>query len=774
VAGSACQQETSYTNEITENGEMKMAMMIDTLHRVFTLQTKHSTYQMKADELGVLLHTYYGEKTDHSDKGLLCYRSDRGFSGNPFELGTSDRTYSLDSLPQEYSGFGTGDYRITALRVRNQDGSQAVDLRYTGHRVEKGKYGIPGLPAVYAEETEAETLVLCLRDACSGLEVELYYGILEELDTITRAVKITNRGNKAVFLEKAASMNLDWEYGDFQWISFYGRHSMEMHVQKTDVHHGIQSVGSVRGISSHQYNPLLLLCERGANETMGSCYGFSFVYSGEFLMELEKDQLDRTRLLCGIHPDNFSWTLEEGETLWLPEVIMTYSDRGLGKLSGNFHRVIREHICRGKWRDKRRPILINNWEATYFDFTGERLITIAREAKKLGIELFVMDDGWFGKRQDDNSGLGDWVPNEQKLDCTLQELAGRIVAEGMEFGIWLEPESISVDSDLYRSHPEWAVEIPGRRPCLSRNQLVLDFSRRDVQAYIIETITELLQGIPVTYVKWDFNRAICDKFSGLLDSGRQGEFSHRYVLGLYSVLETLIENFPEILFEGCCGGGGRFDAGILYYMPQIWCSDTTDAIERLGIQYGASFGYPVSAMGSHVSTVPNHQTGRITPLSTRGCVAMAGTFGYELDIEQMTPEEKEEVRKQIAIFQTYAPLIQKGVYYRLSSPLEGTCTVWEIADPDGREALVSAVYHHAEANPVPVRARVQGLRDELYYRLRLHEDFAEKYPERTLPYGFGPDETISGAALRQYGFVVPDAADGFQAWQISVEVCGEG
>ncbi len=751
--------------------KINMAIIIDDQYRIFTLQTKNSTYQIRADAQNVLLHTYYGEKTDNSDKSLLLYRADRGFSGNPYEMGKRDRTYSMDSLPQEYSSFGTGDYRITSLRVQNRDGSQAVELRYNGYCVQKGKYAIPGLPAVYAENGEAQTLIIRLKDSYSGLEVELYYGILEEMDIITRAVKITNQGTDNVVLKKAASMNLDWEYGDFEWLSFYGRHSMEMNFQKENIHHGIQAIGSVRGTSSHQYNPFTILCEKGSNETMGKCYGFSFVYSGEFLIEVEKDQIDRTRLICGIHPDNFSWVLHSGDMLWLPEVIMTYSENGVGKISRNLHKVIREHICRGKWKNRRRPILINNWEATYFDFTGEKLIEIAKQAKSLGIELFAMDDGWFGNRQDDSSSLGDWFPNEKKLGCTLKELTERITVEGMEFGIWLEPEGISEDSNLYRRHPDWVVGIPGRKPCLSRCQWILHFSRKDVQDYIIEQISKLLEGISVSYVKWDCNRAICDKFSGALDNNRQGEFSHRYILGLYRVLEELTEKFPEILFEGCGGGGGRFDAGMLYYMPQLWGSDTTDAIERLSIQYGASFGYPVSAMGTHVSTAPNHQTGRVVPLSTRGCVAMAGTFGYELDISRLTQEEKAEVKEQIERFKKYYDLIQRGDYYRISSPLEGTCTIWEIADPSGKEALVSAVYHHVQANPVPVRVKVQGLRDEADYQMFLNEDLKEKYPSRSLPYGFSSGEVLSGAALKQFGFVVPEAINGFQAWQIYLKEC---
>ena len=444
--------------------------------------------------------------------------------------------------------------------------------------------------------------------------------------------------------------------------------------------------------------------------------------------------------------------------------------KGFGAVSRTFHQAIREHICRGEWKHKRRPVLINNWEGTYFDFTGDRLVDIAREAAALGVELFVMDDGWFGRRDDDNSGLGDWYPKEEKLGCTLQELGERITALGMEFGIWFEPEGISEDSDLYRAHPEWAVRIPGRKPCLSRNQLVLDFSRKDVQDYVIDRLKAVLSQAPISYVKWDFNRSICDKYSGALPKERQGEMAHRFVLGLYRVLEELIREFPHILFEGCSGGGGRFDAGMLYYTPQIWCSDNTDAIERLKIQYGTSFGYPVSTMGFHVSAVPNHQTGRITPLSTRGCVAMAGTFGYELDVNRMTEAEKTEVREQIALFKKHYDLIQYGSYYRLCSPFAGTVTVWEMVSPDGAEALVSAVYHHVQSNPAPVYVRLGGLREDRMYRLEL----IGVREECTLPVNggediFGQGQILSGAALMHCGLMVPEALNGFQAWQIYLQ-----
>lgn len=752
-----------------------MSIVADAEKGLFTLHTKNTTYQMKADSLGTLLHVYYGERSDDSDKSYAICRKDRGFSGNPYEVGSTDKTYSLDTLPQEYSCYGTGDYRISALKVQNQDGSCAVSLRFQDYRIRKGKYAIQGLPAVYSAKEKADTLEIILEDPASKVEVHLLYGVLEENDVITRAVRIMNGGKDRIVLRKAASLNLDFTDGGYEWITFHGRHVMERNLQREELSHGMHAIGSVRGTSSHHYNPFAIVCEKNTDEEKGRCYGFSFLYSGEFLMEAEKDQIDQTRLICGIHPDNFAWNLQPGEAFATPEVMMTYSETGIGAISRNLHRTIRENVCRGEWKEKRRPVLINNWEATYFHFSGEQLIEMAKKAAGLGLELFVLDDGWFGKREDDRSGLGDWFPNEKKLGCTLKELAEKIIECGMQFGLWFEPEGISEDSDLYRAHPDWAVAVPGRKPELSRKQLILDFSRADVQDYIIERMSAIFEETPITYVKWDFNRSICDKYSAALDAQSQGEFSHRYVLGLYRVLETLTTKFPHILFEGCSGGGGRFDAGMLYYTPQIWCSDNTDAIARLGIQYGTSFGYPVSAMGAHVSAVPNHQTGRMTSMDTRGCVAMAGTFGYELDITKLSEEEGEKVRRQIDRFKEHYDLIQYGEYYRLRAPSDRQCTVWEMAEPEGKEALVSAVYHHVEGNAAPVIVKVQGLRAEAAYQIRLLMDGVTELPEkirdkfvRHLPYGYREGERITGAALRQCGLVIPEAVEEYQAWQIHI------
>ncbi len=744
-----------------------MAIHIDEAGRVFTLHTAHSTYQMKSDDCGTLLHTYYGKRTDDFDKSyLIFYSAMRGFSGSPYDC--TKAGYSLDVLPQEYSCFGTGDYRDTGLHVRHADGSNAAQLRYVSHRVLPGAQPIPGLPAAHGD---CETLEVTLRDTASEVLVVLSYGVYESCDTITRSAKIVNTGSSPVVLEKAATLSLDWQRSDFDLITFHGRHGMERIPQRAAIQHGCQSVGSVRGASSHHYNPFALLCDHTADETHGDCYGIGFVYSGEFLLEVSRDQAEQTRLLLGIHPDNFRWTLEPGTAFDAPQAVLAFSENGLTPLTHRLHDFVRGHIISPVWANRRRPVLINNWEGTYFNFNGDKLVAIASEAAQLGIELFVMDDGWFGKRDDDTSGLGDWLPNEQKLGCTLHELGERINRLGMQFGIWLEPECISEDSDLYRAHPDWAVQIPGRAPNLSRQQLILDLSRADVQDYLIERLTAVLESAPISYVKWDFNRSICDKFSHALPAARQGEMAHRFVLGLYRVLSSLLARFPELLIEGCSGGGGRFDLGMLCYTPQIWCSDNTDAIARLTIQYGTSFCYPVSTMGAHVSAVPNHQTGRTAPLATRGIVAMSGTFGYELDLSKLSDAEKEEIRTQVALFKTLCPVLQHGDYYRLTSPQSESCTVWQQASKDGRCAVLSAVFHHNQTNPSPTQVRLCGLTRDALYKVQLLGMESESFPPFLDPTANGrglflSEPRISGAALMDCGLTIPASLQEFGAKMI--------
>ena len=702
--------------------------------RTFTLQTKNTTYQMQVDRYGFLLHLYYGKKTDGCMDYLLTYY-DRGFSGNPYDAG-EDRTYSMDTLPQEFPCYGNGDFRSTAFAVENADGSMSCDLRYKSHKIFDGKYNLEGLPAVYASEQEAQTLEILMEDPVTGVKVVLLYGVLPAQDIITRSVSVKNESSGKIYLNKIESASLDFLYGDYELLTFYGRHAMERNVQRVPVVHGTQKIGSVRGTSSHQYNPMMILAEKETTEDAGICYGMSFVYSGCFQGEVLKDQLNQTRMMLGLQEEAFRYPLEAGEMFQAPEVILSYSSEGMNRLSQNLHHCIRQHICRGKYKEEIRPILINSWEAAYFDFTGDTIYELAKAAKEVNIDMLVMDDGWFGKRDDDNSGLGDWFVNEKKLGGTLGNLIKRINDLGVKFGIWIEPEMVSEDSDLYRKHPDWALTVPGRNPVRSRNQLVLDFSRKEVVDEIYDQICKVLDQGNIEYVKWDMNRSLMDVYSSVTRD--QGRVLHDYVLGLYDFLERLVQRYPNLLIEGCSGGGGRFDAGMMYYTPQIWCSDNTDAIDRLRIQYGTSFGYPVSVVGSHVSAVPNHQTGRKTPLHTRGVVAMSGTFGYELNLMKLSEEEKQEIREQIAEYKSYAPIIQNGLYYRLSDPTTEEICAWEFVHTDEKEqskVLLNIVMQVIHGNMTVNYVKLQGLEETAVYR---EEKSGKRYTGAALMYGGMP------------------------------------
>lgn len=683
--------------------------------KIFYIETEHSMYQMKADRYGVLKHIWYGKRTG-CDMDYLLHYPDVGFSGNLYDA-ENDRTYSLNTLPQEYSCEGVGDFRISSIAATHKNGSNALDLRYKSHTVKSGKYTIPGLPAVYANEDEAETLEITLKDTTSDIEVTLKYGVLEQLDVITRSAVIRNSGVDYVTLTKAASLCLDIPHGDWKWMHFFGRHTMERQPECVPLMHGIQESSSTRGTSSHQQNPTVLLCEPDCTETNGNCIGAALMYSGSFQTQVELDQLHQVRLVMGIHPDLFRWKLNPNEEFYTPEVILSYSATGMETLSHHFHEVIRKHVCRGKYQLAERPVLINNWEATYFDFDENKILKIAEQASALGVDLLVLDDGWFGKRDDDCSGLGDWVVNTSKLHGGLSDLVEKIKALGMRFGIWFEPEMVSEDSDLYRTHKDWVIQIPGRNPMRGRYQLVLDMTNPEVQEYLYQTISGILNSADISYVKWDMNRSISDWYTACLSAKNQGEMPHRYILGLYNLLEQLTSAFPNVLFEGCSGGGGRFDAGMLYYCPQIWCSDDTDAYERTKIQYGTSFFYPISTVGSHVSAVPNHQTGRMTPIETRAITAMAGSFGYELDLNTLSEEEKQAVAAQITQFKKYGPLIHNGNYYRLSNPMQDKYAVWEFVSADQTEALVQGMVFRTEPNMLQYRIQLRGLLPEQRYRL---------------------------------------------------------
>lgn len=729
-----------------------MGILYDDKSRLFTLQTAHTTYQMKVDDFGFLLHLYYGKTVQDNADYLLTF-ADRGFSGNPSDA-QQDRTYSLDVLPQEYPCQGTGDFRSPALIVENADGSISCDLRYKSHTIYEGKYTLNGLPAVYAAGEKAETLEILMEDPVTRLQAVLYYGVLPEKDISTRSVRIVNAGGQKIYLEKVSSVCLDFLYGQYDLISLYGRHAMERNFQRTPVNHGNQVIGSRRGTSSHQYSPLMILADRESTETNGNCYALNFVYSGGFKGEAERDQYNQTRVLLGLQEEMFRYPLEAGESFLAPEVIISYTDQGFGRLSQNLHRCIRQNICRGKYKNAVRPVLINSWEASYFDFDGESICRLAEHAAECNIEMLVLDDGWYGKRNDDNSGLGDWHVNEQKLGMSLGTLIQRVNDLGLKFGIWIEPEMVSEDSDLYRSHPEWVFQIPGRGPIRARNQLVLDFSRKDVVDYIYKEICDVLDQGNVEYIKWDMNRSICDAYSAVTKD--QGRVLYDYVLGLYDFLERLVQRYPNMLIEGCSGGGGRFDAGMLYYTPQIWCSDNTDAVDRVKIQYGTSFGFPVSAVGSHVSAVPNHQTGRTVPLNTRGVVAMAGTFGYELDLGKLTAEEKQEIRDQVAQYHKYAPLIFNGRYYRLTNPFEEQVGAWAFVSEDQSQVLVNAVMLEISGNMTVNYIHLQGLKADGLYR---EETSGKVYSGRALMYAGLPLPVEQGAylAYQMYFVEVKDA-----------------
>ena len=718
-----------------------MAITFNETTRIFTLTTAHTTYQMQADAQGYLLHLYYGARTAGEMDYLLNY-GDRGFSGNPNSAG-NNRTYSLDALPQEYPSLGTGDFRNYALNIENADGSQCCNLVYITHEIVAGKYTLKGLPFVRAEENEAETLKIILEDPVTKVELHLLYGVLEKEDIITRSVIIKNAGKAPVTVKKAQSACLDFLHGDYDLIKFYGRHAMERNMERMPVSHESTRIGSRRGSSSHQYNPGVILAGKNTNEDSGSCYGMLFVYSGNFLVEAEKDQYDQTRIQMGLTDELFAYPLEAGAEFTAPEVILSYTNKGLSRLSQQYHHCIMNHICQGKYVHANRPVLINSWEAAYFEFTGDTIVELAKEAKELGIDMVVMDDGWFGKRNDDNSSLGDWYVNEEKLGGTLTKLIERVNAEGVKFGIWIEPEMVNEDSELYREHPDWAITIPGRKPVRSRNQLVLDFSRKEVRDEIFKRICAVLDQGNVEYIKWDMNRSLADIYAP--------NVTYDYVLGVYDFLEKLTNRYPDILIEGCSGGGGRFDAGMLYYTPQIWCSDNTDAINRTRIQYGTSFFYPVAAMGSHVSAVPNHQTGRVTSMHTRGVAAMSGTFGYELNPALLNAEEKAEIRAQLAQYREYQELIREGDYYRLSNPFQDNFAAWMVVSDDRAKALVSVIRLTAEANPPAAYVTLKGMEEDAFYR--------EKTTGKVYP----------GAALMEAGILLPAAVSEYEAYQIALE-----
>ncbi|MEG6587732.1 alpha-galactosidase [Paenibacillus barengoltzii] len=685
-----------------------MPIFFDEAQGLFHLQSRNTSYIIQLVH-GYPAHAYFGAKLRHGSNldQLLTFQERASFSPNPIP---EDKSISLDSLPQEYPQYGTSDFRSPAYQVRLANGTRATELTYRSHRIVPGKPALEGLPAVYVEQDhEAETLELELEDRVSGLVVVLSYTVFAEFDAIARSARLTNGSSEPLQLERALSASVDFPDAAYDALYLSGAWARERHVQRRRLAPGVTGISSRRGSSSHQQNPFLALLRPDATEQQGEVYGFSLVYSGSFTAEAEVEQFGTTRVQIGINPFDFTWKLEPGESFQTPEAVLVYSADGLGGMSRTYHRLYRTRLCRGQFRDQERPILVNNWEATYFDFNADKIEAIAKAGSELGIELFVLDDGWFGRRDRDNSSLGDWFEDRRKLPDGLADLARRVKDTGLQFGLWFEPEMVSPDSDLYRAHRDWCLHVPDRRRTEARDQLILDMSRSDVRQYLYERLSTIFSTVPITYVKWDMNRNMTEIGSAVSPAERQGEVAHRYMLGLYELLERLTSEFPHILFESCSGGGGRFDPGMLYYMPQTWTSDDTDAAERLKIQYGTSIVYPVSTMGAHVSAVPNHQVERTTPLTFRGDVAMSGNFGYELDLTRFTEEEKETAKRQIAIYKEIRGLVQQGDLYRLQSPFEGNETAWMFVSPDQNEALLFYFRVLAEPNGPLRSVKLQGL-----------------------------------------------------------------
>lgn len=690
----------------------------DEQQRVFHLHTERSSYLMQILRDGYLVHLHWGGRVARYHGGNAPVHLDRGFSPSPDE---TDRTFSPDSFPQEYPTFGTGDFRTPACQVLREDGSTVGDLRYVAHRILAGKPALAGLPSVYTEsDAEAQTLEIDLQDPADGVCVTLCYTVLRDFDVITRSVRFENRGSTPVRLLRALSASVDFRDTDFEWLTLNGAHVRETQVHRAALRPGVQSVESRRGHSSHQHHPFQALLRPRTDEAQGEAYGFSLVYSGNFLAQAEVDQFGTLRTNLGINPFDFEWLLEPGASFQTPEAVLAYSNQGLGGLSLTYNRLYRTRLCRGPWRDAERPVLVNNWEATYFNFDADKIEALAVSAQKVGIELVVLDDGWFGKRDNDLSSLGDWVVDRRKLPHGLEDLARRVNGLGLKFGLWFEPEMISPDSDLYRAHPDWCLHVPNRRRTVSRNQLVLDLSRPEVCDYLIDAVSHVLASAPIGYVKWDMNRHMTEVGSAALPPERQRETAHRYMLGLYRVMEAITQRFPDVLFESCSGGGGRFDPGMLHYMPQTWTSDNTDAVCRLSIQYGTSLVYPASSMGSHVSAVPNHQVHRSTPLNMRGHVAMSGNLGYELDLTRLPQNELDDIAAQVRFYKEVRGLVQFGDFIRLQSPFDastrGNETSWMFVDAQQQQVLVMHAVVLCQPQQAVRSLRLRGLDGKARYR----------------------------------------------------------
>ncbi len=719
-----------------------MSVTVNEKELIFKLDTPNTTYiTAVTDEPGHLGHLYYGARINDGDIRYLLRTGEMPYVPSK---NSRDKLSFMDCYPFEYPAHGSGDFRHCALKVRTEEGYTTAELHYAGYKIEKKTEG--SLPGVYGDN--AEVLIIELKDECLGISVFLHYTVFGDCDAIVRHAVIKS-SVKTIYLERALSACIDMDNDGYELITLNGSWARERHIERKKIAHGFQGVYSSRGETSHQHQPFLGIVSADCTQTQGEAIGINLIYSGNFLAEVYEGQFDNLRIMAGIDPEDFEWKLEAGQSFETPQTAFVYSDEGLGAMSRRFHDLYRSHLIRSPWKDKARPILINNWEATYFDFDDKKLLDIAKTAAECGIEMLVMDDGWFGARNDDNTSLGDWVVNTEKIKCGLKKLAEDVNALGLKFGIWFEPEMISPDSELYRAHPDWAIAVPGRRAGLARNQYVLDLTRSEVRDHVFKMLSDILDNADIAYVKWDMNRPLCDLASLGLPADRQKELSHRYVQAVYELQERLTKRYPELLLENCSGGGARFDAGMLCYSPQIWCSDDTDAIERLLIQEGTAMVYPLSAMGAHVSDCPNHTVGRVTPFETRGFVALAGTFGYELDITRIPDKDRAMIPGQVKMYHLYHELVAAGDYYRTASYSEnGQYDSWMCVRKDKSDALLTFIQVKGRANSHSRRLKLQGLEASKKYRIyRYDTESGSEQP-------YGPDHAIGGDALMNAGIII--------------------
>ncbi len=720
-----------------------MAIVYHEQSKEFHLFNDHISYIIKILDNGHVGNLYFGKRIH--DKDSFSYRMNwepRSLTAYVFKEGSA---FSLQHTRQEYPCYGTTDFHYPSFEIEQENGSTISDFKYCSHIVFCGKKRLTGLPATYVEaDSEAETLEITLYDNISGTELVLSWSIFEAYAAIARNARFIQKTDQAVILRRAMSACVDLPDCGFELVHLSGAWGRERHIKVRALEQGVQSVHSLCGASSAEHNPFLVLKRFNTGESSGEAYGFSLVYSGNFLMQAEVDAHGMTRILMGIHPDKFAWSLCTGEIFQTPEAVLVYSGSGIGGMSRTFHRLYKERLVRGMWRDMPRPILINNWEATEANFTEEQLLRIAAIGKELGMELFVLDDGWFGVRDDDTSSLGDWyVKNFAKLPSGIIGLAQKMDGLGIQFGLWIEPEMVNMDSDLYRKHPDWILNAPGRFPSPSRNQYVLDFTRQDVINYLYGLLSKILRETKISYIKWDMNRYITESYSQGMNANKQGEVFHRYILGVYSLYERLTSEFPSVLFESCASGGARFDPGMLYYAPQTWTSDNTDAVERIKIQYGTSLVYPINSMGAHVSDVPNQQVGRRTPLDTRACVAYFGAFGYELDLSALTDEEKNKIRDEIIFVKAHREWMMHGTFYRLKSPFEGNDAAWMVVSADQSQALAGYFRFLNYANKGIGWLTMEGLSAQACYRVNESDMLC-----------YGDELMYAGIALLEKDFIV--------------------